>query len=174
MQEVLNLPHFVSLEYKRHDASLTDNSSFRNTTLWRSDSGKVAADGSSSATNREGQRSSGSGHRSSSGTSGGANQKDTGHRGGERGERSDRTERSERSERSGDGSTRFSRDRFEKQASSSGTSGHARSGWRESGGSASANKSRSFTKSASSAGEDGSGGSERPSSSDRPNAWQQK
>ncbi|CAI5720529.1 unnamed protein product [Hyaloperonospora brassicae] len=37
MRKVLNLPQFVALEYKRHDTSLNDNSSFRNTTLWRSD-----------------------------------------------------------------------------------------------------------------------------------------
>ncbi|KAE9007253.1 hypothetical protein PR003_g16410 [Phytophthora rubi] len=37
MRKVLNLPQFVALEYKRHDMSLNDNSSFRNTTLWRSD-----------------------------------------------------------------------------------------------------------------------------------------
>ncbi|RLN62202.1 hypothetical protein BBJ29_002342 [Phytophthora kernoviae] len=37
MRKVLNLPQFVALEYKRHDTSLSDNSSFRNTTLWRSD-----------------------------------------------------------------------------------------------------------------------------------------
>ncbi|TYZ59211.1 hypothetical protein PybrP1_007144 [[Pythium] brassicae (nom. inval.)] len=138
MQEVLNLPHFVSLEYKRHDASLTDNSSFRNTTLWRSDSGKVAGDGGSAS--REGQRS--SGHRSS-GTAG-ANQKDAVHRGGER-------------------VTAVT-------AVSVANVANVVNG----GGTASANKPRSFTKSASSTGEDVSGGSERASSSDRPNAWQQK
>ncbi|KAL7693229.1 putative translation Initiation factor eIF-4e [Plasmopara halstedii] len=37
MRKVLNLPQFVALEYKRHDMSLNDNSSFRNTTLWRPD-----------------------------------------------------------------------------------------------------------------------------------------
>lgn len=37
MRKVLNLPQFVALEYKRHDTSLNDNSSFRNTTLWRSE-----------------------------------------------------------------------------------------------------------------------------------------
>lgn len=36
MRKLLNLPQFVSLEYKRHDTSLNDNSSFRNTTVWRS------------------------------------------------------------------------------------------------------------------------------------------
>ncbi|RHZ30277.1 hypothetical protein DYB31_004388, partial [Aphanomyces astaci] len=35
MRKLLNLPQFVSLEYKRHDTSLNDNSSFRNTTVWR-------------------------------------------------------------------------------------------------------------------------------------------
>lgn len=37
MRKVLNLPQFVALEYKRHDTSLSDNSSFRNTTVWRSE-----------------------------------------------------------------------------------------------------------------------------------------
>ena len=37
MRKVLNLPQFVALEYKRHDMSLNDNSSFHNTTLWRTD-----------------------------------------------------------------------------------------------------------------------------------------
>ncbi|OQR92393.1 eukaryotic initiation factor 4E [Achlya hypogyna] len=36
MRKLLNLPQFVVLEYKRHDTSLNDNSSFRNTTVWRS------------------------------------------------------------------------------------------------------------------------------------------
>lgn len=39
MRKVLNLPQFVALEYKRHDTSLIDNSSFRNTTVWRSEKG---------------------------------------------------------------------------------------------------------------------------------------
>lgn len=39
MRKVLNLPQFVALEYKRHDTSLSDNSSFRNTTVWRSEKG---------------------------------------------------------------------------------------------------------------------------------------
>ncbi|CAH0477065.1 unnamed protein product [Peronospora belbahrii] len=37
MRKVLNLPQFVALEYKRHDMLLNDSSTFRNTTLWRSD-----------------------------------------------------------------------------------------------------------------------------------------
>ncbi|KAI9907994.1 hypothetical protein PsorP6_003584 [Peronosclerospora sorghi] len=37
MRKILNVPQFVALEYKRHDTSMNDNSSFRNTTLWRSD-----------------------------------------------------------------------------------------------------------------------------------------
>ena len=36
MRKILDLPNFLTLEYKRHDASLNDNSSFRNTTVWRS------------------------------------------------------------------------------------------------------------------------------------------
>jgi hypothetical protein len=37
VRKIFQLPHFVSIEYKRHDASLTDNSSFRNTSSWRAD-----------------------------------------------------------------------------------------------------------------------------------------
>ena len=40
MRKILDLPNFLTLEYKRHDASLSDNSSFRNTTVWRSSSGR--------------------------------------------------------------------------------------------------------------------------------------
>lgn len=35
-RSMLKLPNFVQMEYKRHDASITDNSSFRNATTWRS------------------------------------------------------------------------------------------------------------------------------------------
>ncbi|ETV98265.1 hypothetical protein H310_08979 [Aphanomyces invadans] len=46
MRKVLNLPQFASLEYKRHDTSLNDNSSFRNTTVWRNgEKGRLADDG---------------------------------------------------------------------------------------------------------------------------------
>ncbi|KUF85584.1 Eukaryotic translation initiation factor 4E type 2 [Phytophthora nicotianae] len=68
MRKVLNLPQFVALEYKRHDTSLNDNSSFRNTTLWRSDKN----DGNS----REG---SSSGDRTSSGSRYSRGDKSSGH-----------------------------------------------------------------------------------------------
>ncbi|GAB9470233.1 Eukaryotic initiation factor 4e, partial [Globisporangium polare] len=88
MQQVLNLPQFISLEYKRHDASLTDNSSFRNTTNpWRSDGKNTSGEGG----NSQGQRN--SSHRSSGNS--GSNSKDPNQSGnrGERGERGDRGER---------------------------------------------------------------------------------
>ncbi|CCI42027.1 unnamed protein product [Albugo candida] len=44
MRRVLNLPQFVALEYKRHDASLNDNTSFRNTVVWRSDKNPSSGD----------------------------------------------------------------------------------------------------------------------------------
>lgn len=60
MRKVLNLPSFVALEYKRHDASLSDNSSFRNTTLWRPDkSGNSGSSRSLSANQRDNSNSSG-------------------------------------------------------------------------------------------------------------------
>ncbi|KAG6977742.1 hypothetical protein JG688_00000052 [Phytophthora aleatoria] len=68
MRKMLNLPQFVALEYKRHDMSLNDNSSFRNTTLWRSDKN----DGSS----REG---SSGGDRTSSGSRYSRGDKSSGH-----------------------------------------------------------------------------------------------
>ncbi|KAF1332177.1 Eukaryotic initiation factor 4e, partial [Globisporangium splendens] len=158
MRKVLNLPQFIALEYKRHDASLTDNSSFRNTTLWRSDS-KTGGDGNTGGQNAGEQRR--SMHRSSSGS----NQKDSSS-GGNRGERGDRGDRGESS-----GSGRFSRDKFEKQSSG----GQSRSGWRDS------SKRPFFSKSNSSASEDHHEGgsrsgnaSDRSSSMDNTNAWQQK
>ncbi|KAG6609244.1 eukaryotic initiation factor 4e [Phytophthora cinnamomi] len=54
MRKVLNLPQFVALEYKRHDTSLSDNSSFRNTTLWRSEKN----DGNNRENSSGGERSS--------------------------------------------------------------------------------------------------------------------
>ncbi|DAZ99202.1 TPA: hypothetical protein N0F65_008235 [Lagenidium giganteum] len=65
MRKVLNLPQFVALEYKRHDTSLSDNSSFRNTTLWRSDKNQ---DGNNSRNN--GRSSSNQKDSSSAGSSG--------------------------------------------------------------------------------------------------------
>ena len=38
LRRAMRLPHFISMEYKRHETSLTDKSSFRNTQLWRSES----------------------------------------------------------------------------------------------------------------------------------------
>nr|CCA14627.1 eukaryotic initiation factor 4E putative [Albugo laibachii Nc14] len=48
MRRVLNLPQFVALEYKRHDASLNDNTSFRNTVVWRSEKNSSSGDRSNS------------------------------------------------------------------------------------------------------------------------------
>jgi hypothetical protein len=64
MRKVLNLPQFVALEYKRHDTSLNDKSSFRNTTLWRSDKN----DGNSRDNHRESRDGSAGGERSSTGS----------------------------------------------------------------------------------------------------------
>jgi hypothetical protein len=50
MRKILNLPQFVTLEYKRHDTSLTDSSSFRNTSVWKGNNGsgpRHSKDGSS-------------------------------------------------------------------------------------------------------------------------------
>ncbi|OQS02285.1 eukaryotic initiation factor 4E [Thraustotheca clavata] len=44
MRKLLNLPQFVVLEYKRHDTSLNDNSSFRNTTVWRGEKTRSTED----------------------------------------------------------------------------------------------------------------------------------
>eukprot|EP00644_Phytophthora_capsici_P000030 jgi/Phyca11/525487/estExt2_fgenesh1_pm.C_PHYCAscaffold_40016 len=70
MRKVLNLPQFVPLEYKRHDTSLNDNSSFRNTTLWRSEKNE-------GGNNRE-ERASG-GERASSGSRYSRGDKSSGH-----------------------------------------------------------------------------------------------
>mmetsp|Transcript_11755 Transcript_11755/g.13531 ORF Transcript_11755/g.13531 Transcript_11755/m.13531 type:complete len:280 (+) Transcript_11755:173-1012(+) len=35
LKELLNIPGFVKVEYKRHDTALQDSSSFRNTQVWR-------------------------------------------------------------------------------------------------------------------------------------------
>ena len=40
MREVLNLPSFVPMEYKKHHDSLHDKSSFRNTQVWRAPKGE--------------------------------------------------------------------------------------------------------------------------------------
>ncbi|EQC40175.1 translation initiation factor 4E [Saprolegnia diclina VS20] len=50
MRKLLNLPQFVVLEYKRHDTSLNDNSSFRNTTVWRTGEKGVRTTDESEAT----------------------------------------------------------------------------------------------------------------------------
>lgn len=39
MRRVFRLPHFVHMEYKRHQESMTDNNSYRNTTVWRPERG---------------------------------------------------------------------------------------------------------------------------------------
>ncbi|KDO24377.1 hypothetical protein SPRG_10455 [Saprolegnia parasitica CBS 223.65] len=72
MRKLLNLPQFVVLEYKRHDTSLNDNSSFRNTTVWRTgekgarthDESEGTPTGETPANPRH-SRENGSGHRSS-------------------------------------------------------------------------------------------------------------
>lgn len=53
MRKVLQLPNFLSLEYKRHDASLSDNSSFRNTVVWRS--GNNRSNSNTRRDNKEGR-----------------------------------------------------------------------------------------------------------------------
>ena len=46
MREVLNLPSFVPMEYKKHHDSLNDKSSFRNTQVWRAPKGEGGKGGS--------------------------------------------------------------------------------------------------------------------------------
>ena len=49
MRRLMRLPQFISMEYKRHETSLTDKSSFRNTQVWRSGDAGLPPSGNSPA-----------------------------------------------------------------------------------------------------------------------------
>ena len=40
MRRAMRLPQYISMEYKRHEVSITDKSSFRNTMVWRTGDGR--------------------------------------------------------------------------------------------------------------------------------------
>lgn len=144
MRRVLNLPQFVVLEYKRHDTSLSDNSSFRNTTAWRSDKAASGTEGQPSS--GTGRSSSSSGHRNS------GTQKDS----------------NSSSASGGNNSGRFSRERFDKSSSSSSSS---RPAWGRDG---SAKRGTTLSKSVSVDGSESSKNQEESSSGEVPNAWHSK
>ncbi|CAK4070000.1 unnamed protein product [Aphanomyces euteiches] len=100
MRKLLNLPQFVSLEYKRHDTSLNDNSSFRNTTVWRNgEKVRLNEDGTPmSPANASGQQQ--QQHAPRGNTRDGHDRSERSERH-ERSDRSDRNDRGERSERTG-------------------------------------------------------------------------
>lgn len=120
MRKVLNLPHFISLEYRRHDTSLTDTTAARNAnTTGTTNAASSATNASSSTNDRNGGSSSSSSNsawrdqrsdRSSSNQRDGASQDTQGSRdrgngrftrgNSDRNERGDRSERGERGDRS--------------------------------------------------------------------------
>lgn len=57
VKKILQLPHYVTMEYKPHQAALQDRSSFRNTQSWKSNNNNSARSNNNSTADGSNQRS---------------------------------------------------------------------------------------------------------------------